>query len=269
MTNREALEAFTRNQQLDQATVRRLLEARLITASDVTNHDTPPGQREYLPISLTLKGQRLLDKAHSRDQKKRKQGWYRRTRTVLSRIEVKAAITVALGLCGLLLTYKYTGADDLRNKVYSPLNAEFSKIEGALNANSMTQPFTSDALSSLKQSGDFYRMPKSLQREVVSFYDDAGKIPGSVSKVTELLQRQFSSRIQALKSEQLDTEWRKAATARIQAQEQQQPGISAIRSFTFNHAFVGRAMDLRNPNNPVISGPGGPIWQINDWLAYP
>src|ERR1017187_7497844 len=61
MTNREALEAFARNEQLDRLTIRRLLSAGLIEAEDVTNFDTPYGQREFLPVSVTLKGQRLLD----------------------------------------------------------------------------------------------------------------------------------------------------------------------------------------------------------------
>lgn len=27
-------------------------------------------------------------------------------------------------------------------------------------------------------------------------------------------------------------------------------------------------MDVRNPNNPIVVSPGGPIWEINDWLSY-
>ena len=69
MKNLQALESFARREQLDQKTVRQLLDNGLITADDVTTLATPPGQREYLPISMTLKGQRLLDTARDRPKK--------------------------------------------------------------------------------------------------------------------------------------------------------------------------------------------------------
>jgi hypothetical protein len=258
--------------QVDQATVRRLLSAGLITAEDVTTMDTPAGQREYLPIALTLKGHRLLDKASEQYQRKKstkKKKLTKRVRLLLSGLKSKITLTALVAIAGLYFTYKYTGAEDLRNKIYNPLNAELSKDEDSLKANNMSAPFQSNALSSLKQSGDFYRMPKPLQREVAAFYNDAGQIPGSVSAVTELLQRQFSSRIQVLRTEQSDAKWRAGAVARIQEQERQRPGISTMQSFTFNRTFIGRGVDVRDPNHPVIVAPGGPIWQINDWLEYP
>src|SRR5437879_13136675 len=97
MTDRDALEAFTRNETLDQPTIRRLLESRLITVSDVTSHDTAPGQREYLPIAMTLKGQRLLDKSPRAAQNKLKikNKKKKRSQTVknwLLSIEIKAAV---------------------------------------------------------------------------------------------------------------------------------------------------------------------------------
>lgn len=36
-----------------------------------------------------------------------------------------------------------------------------------------------------------------------------------------------------------------------------------------SHTGRSRSIDLRNPNYPVVSGPGGPEFQINDWLNYP
>ena len=272
MTDIEALEAFARNERLDQPTIRQLLDGGLIKASGITTLDTPPGQQEYLPIAMTLKGQRLLDKAHNQAQnnrgKSKKNKRFQWLKKWVARFEIKAALAL-VPLLALYLTYKYTGADDLRSKVYSPLNAELSKVEGTLNANSVTQPFTSTSLASLKQSGDFYRMPKSLQREVSSFYDDSGQLQGNVAAVIEMSERQLSTRIEAIRTEASDHQWSQEVTYRIRAEELQKPGTSAIRSFTYTHTFRGRAMDVRDPNNPIISGPGGPIWEINDWLTYP
>lgn len=61
MTDKEALQTFKQRKQLDQPTTRRLLRAGLIEATDVTNMDSPQGEREYLPTFITAKGERLLE----------------------------------------------------------------------------------------------------------------------------------------------------------------------------------------------------------------
>src|ERR1041385_4689800 len=35
------------------------------------------------------------------------------------------------------------------------------------------------------------------------------------------------------------------------------------------HDSISQSIDTRDPNNPVINGPGGPIFVIRDWLGYP
>jgi hypothetical protein len=172
-------------------------------------------------------------------------------------------------LLGLALTYKYAGADDLRNKVYSPINADLEKMEGSVRGNSMTNFFSGNSLSALKQSGDFYRMPKSLQSEVAKLYEDEGQLESNVPPVTELLERQLSETIEAIRSEKSDREWAQEAAYRIRAEDLKKRGVSSFSSSTFTHASRGRAIDVHDPNHPVVSGPGGPTWQINDWLSYP
>jgi hypothetical protein len=61
MTNKEALQAFAHKGKLDQSTIKRLLRAGLIEASDITTLDTPGGERVYLPTAITMKGQRLME----------------------------------------------------------------------------------------------------------------------------------------------------------------------------------------------------------------
>jgi len=270
MTNREALAAFARNERLDQPTIRRLLEVGLITASDVTNMRTPPGQKEYLPIAMTLKGQRVLENGRSQRQKKSKnKSWYKRLRQRVPRVEIKAAFGIILTLLGLCLTYKYTGADDLRNKVYRPINADLEKLQGAVSANSVNRLFYGDALNALKESGDFYRIPKSLQTDISKLYEDEAQYEANITPVTELLEREFSSRIQSIRSEKSDREWSTETEYRLRVEEQQKQGVSAISGFTATHSARGRGIDVRDPNHPIACIPGGPIWEINDWLSYP
>jgi hypothetical protein len=58
---RDALQRFKDGQQLDQPTIRWLYGAGLIDVFEATNMDTPLGEREYLPTSMTLKGMVILD----------------------------------------------------------------------------------------------------------------------------------------------------------------------------------------------------------------
>lgn len=101
MTNKEALEAFLRKEALDQLTVRRLIDARLITASDVTNFNTPHGHKEYLPIALTRRGHRILDLSQGRD--KRKEGKVPLLKQIRSRLtKVRVSTALLLGVIGAM-----------------------------------------------------------------------------------------------------------------------------------------------------------------------
>jgi hypothetical protein len=196
----------------------------------------------------------------------RKKNWYQRLRQRIPLLEIKAIPILAL--VTLSLSYKYTGADDLRSKVYSPINSDLDKLQGSIYANSESRLFYGDALNALKQSGDFYRIPKSLQTEISRFYEDEAQYEANITPITELLQREFSRRIESIRSEKQDREWAADAEYRIRAEEQQKPGVSAITSFTMIHPGRSRGIDVRDPNHPVACIPGGPTWQINDWLSY-
>jgi hypothetical protein len=60
MSDKESLKAYAEGKQLDQATIRQLMRAGLITADDVTTLDTPGQGRVYLPTGITMRGQQLL-----------------------------------------------------------------------------------------------------------------------------------------------------------------------------------------------------------------
>jgi hypothetical protein len=255
--------------------IRQLLGQDLITVSDVTNMQTPPGQKEYLPTGLTLKGQRLLDKANEKSALKNKKNAKKKKRLflglkkLLSGVEMKWIFGIAIAIAGLFLNYKYNGAEDLRNKVYSPLYADLDKMQTSISANGMGNFFSGSVLSSLKQSGEFNRMPKSLQREVSTLYDDEGQLQGNIGPIVELVEREISQKVETVRSEQEDHEWLLAASARIRSQDEQKPGISASSSFTATHSARSRGIDVRDPSHPIFAGPGGPEFDLNDWLAYP
>lgn len=64
MTNAQvldALQSLQRGETVGQRILAYLAAEQFIVVADVTNMDSPPGQREYLFISFTEKGQRLLD----------------------------------------------------------------------------------------------------------------------------------------------------------------------------------------------------------------
>lgn len=160
----------------------------------------------------------------------RKKGYPSGFKNVLSRVEVKWVLGVTVSICTLFLTYKYSGAEDLRNKVYSPLNGDLDKMPASVSANSMDNFFSGNVLSSLRQTGDFYRMPKFLQSEVSTLYDDEGQLQGNIGPIVELMEREVSQRAEAVRSEQGDRQWLLEASARILAEERrsQEPLFSTV-----------------------------------------
>jgi len=194
--------------------------------------------------------------------------------TVVDRLKslpgtVKALLATGLPLLALYLMYKYTGADDLRTKIYQPLYSEVAGIEESLQANSTEKPVVNSSLQSVKRSGDFGRMPRDLQNRIEEAYTRAGTIQSDVSSVTEQVQRLLSVRLTQLRTEEVDQIWRRNATEKLQEEQALRPGISPMLMFTFNHAGRSPGFDVRNPKNPRISSPGGPTWVINDWIGYP
>lgn len=202
---------------------------------------------------------------HQKHKRNRPGRWRRDLKRLTTSVPVVATLTLVLSFIVAYEAYKNTGADDLRNKIYSPLFSEVSQVEASVLSNSVTRPFTSDFLNSIKQSGDFYRMPKSLQGEVTQVYEDAGRIEADVAAVTADQQRAVSARMLVWRSEEIDRQWLKEASDRLHQLELDNPGITTVQSMTLRHP--GRVIfNARDPTRPL---PGGPNWEINDWLVYP
>jgi len=58
---KKALAAYARNEKLNPPTTKELYFAGYIEASDVTNNDSPNGEKEYSPGFITESGRRLLE----------------------------------------------------------------------------------------------------------------------------------------------------------------------------------------------------------------
>jgi hypothetical protein len=60
-TTKQLLERLKRNEKLDSSIMESLHRTGFILARDVTNHQTPIGQREFLFIRFTEKGRKVLE----------------------------------------------------------------------------------------------------------------------------------------------------------------------------------------------------------------
>ena len=63
------------NETLDQRTIQRLMDEGLINAENITTLDTPAGQEEFLPTSLTAAGRTLLRNLTSSADSKNREKW--------------------------------------------------------------------------------------------------------------------------------------------------------------------------------------------------
>jgi hypothetical protein len=61
VTDKEALQAFARNEELNQPTIQKLWKRGYIEVDDVTTLDTPGGEKVLKPIAITMRGQMLLE----------------------------------------------------------------------------------------------------------------------------------------------------------------------------------------------------------------
>src|ERR1700685_3261104 len=68
------------------------------------------------------------------------------------KLPIVAIIALCLTSLGLYLTYIYTGAEDLRVKVYEPMFGEVSKLEGLASSDSIQTPPPS-AFDDLSRTG--------------------------------------------------------------------------------------------------------------------
>ncbi len=176
---------------------------------------------------------------------------------------------VAIGLFGFYLTYVYAGADQLRSEVYQPLYSEVILLEQPLRVNSIDKPLHEDTLNSLQQSGRFGRIPKSLRDEIQQFYKRASDLHGLTFFLMPEISRQVSLHVRDLRTEELDRAWVEDMVKHLRVLSEAHDGTIKFQFYNLCHAMVSPVTDIRDPRNVFIVLPGGPTWQIADWLGFP
>lgn len=189
--------------------------------------------------------------------------WWKRAWARLALIPV----STLLALWGAGAAYKYAGADELRAQVYQPLYADVHSLEESVQALSVEKLPTTQKLAELRQTGAFERIPSGIQARILKALDEATKVHTAVMAVNELIVREMSSRIIHIRTEESDRIWLEKASQKLRKTFGSGKGISDSVLFTLSHTGRSRSIDVRNPARPVIAGPGGPTFVINDWLA--
>jgi len=166
--------------------------------------------------------------------------------------------------------YKTTGADELRTRVYQPLYSDLVVVEQALQTVSAEKPPVMKALSELRQTGAFARVPIHLRERIVKLSDDVSRFHTAIFPVRELVVRETSSRISQVRSENAHRVWHEKTVNVLRQRARSQKGFSdSVSLGSFRHEGRSRGIYLRDPRGPMIDTPGGPTFVVRDWVEYP
>jgi hypothetical protein len=176
-----------------------------------------------------------------------------------------------VAIVALAYTYKTTGADELRTHVYQPLYADLVKVENLLKAPSVERLPSGKALNELGETGAIELVPGILKGRLDKVFKEATNIHMAAIAVHEIVIREMSSRIMEIRTEEADRAWLQKTSGVLREMQMSKKGISDSVTLAegVTHDSISQTIDIRDPNKPVISGPGGPIFVIRDWLGYP
>src|SRR5437870_4824218 len=205
-----------------------------------------------------------MSKKKQKDCEVPRQPWWKRAWAQVALISV-------LAIWGAIYTYKSTGADELRTKVYQPLYGDLVRVEESLQAVSAEKMSILKAFPELRQTGAFERIPNVLQGRLLKVFEEEPQIHTAVLAVNEIVVREMSTRIMQIRTEEKDRKWLQKTSSALRKMSTSQKGISdSVMLFqNAKHSARSQSIDIRDPHKPVIGGPGGPIFVISDWLDYP
>ena len=178
-----------------------------------------------------------------------------------------------VGIATLVYNYKTSDADELRALIYQPLYADLVKVENSLKAVSVDGLPLDKVLKELRQTGAIEGVPGTLKTRLMKVFEEATDVHLTALAVKEIIIREMSARIMEIRTEEADRAWQQKTSVVLREMSvgKSKKGISD--RFTLaegvTHDSVGQVMDIRDPNKPVIVGPGGPIFVVRDWLGYP
>ena len=178
-----------------------------------------------------------------------------------------------MGIATLAYNYKTSDADELRALIYQPLYADLVKVENSLKTVSIDGLPPDKALRELRQTGAIERVPGTLKGRLVKVFEEVNETHMAALAVKEIVIREMSARIMEIRTEEADRAWHQKTGVLLREMSMAKPkkGISDLFTLAegVTHESVGQSMDVRDPSNPVIGGPGGPIFVVRDWLGYP
>jgi hypothetical protein len=164
----------------------------------------------------------------------------------------------------LCWTYKSTGADELRNKVYQPLYMDLAKTEAAIDG---VSPYGTNLVGAMAADGRLERIPPSVRRKITGLYPEFGELQSAMFTVKRAIQQQPSLCVSQTRTEESDRTWATAIATKLRSAPE--VGISSLYQFKMKHAGRSAALDVRNPEHAKVAFPGGPTFTILDWLNYP
>jgi hypothetical protein len=196
--------------------------------------------------------------------------WWRRAWAKITLIPLLSSI---VGIVALGYNYKTSDADELRTLIYQPLYADLVKVENSLRAVSIDGLPPDKVLRELRQTGAIERVPGTLKNRLVKVFEESTEAHMAALAVKEIVIREMSARIMEIRTEESDRAWHQKTGVLLREMSMAKPkkGISDLFTLAegVTHESVGQSMDVRDPSNPVIGGPGGPIFVVRDWLGYP
>jgi hypothetical protein len=199
----------------------------------------------------------------------------KKNKTTNSSLSLKGAFAWMVGTLltclGLAFGYKTTGAGELRIQIYQPLYNDVVSAQHSLRAVSNEKYPAMKAVHDLQKSGAFGQIPSHIQSDVLKASQGVSAFQASISNVRDLALREMSARILQIRTEKKDRIWRQKIERILRGRSMAQKGFSDTVTLLSNaqHEMVSPIVDMRNPKQAVISGPGGPIFVIRDWLTYP
>jgi len=174
--------------------------------------------------------------------------------------KIIVAIVVVLILLGVGATAgrSWMQANKMRTTIYRPLFQEVAAIEEVVQASSISRAVPSTVYLSLKKDPLWEQVPAELRKDVQDTYDRVWDCQSEMVVVRAQVAGMATLAAKLVRKEADDQAW-------IQKVNQSPPSPGRKGQWLRRDPVIDRS----DPAHPRITVPGGPVWQLRDWLDYP